>query len=185
MKKSILILSALVICFSFAACSHSSEAENTNESVVSEIPTTTAEATTERETSTTKPATENSKKASKLESKVLEAVNIDGTVTADNIGGFEFKASKLDTEKMYSMEASEELAKLAEDNAKAFVENIGEFYPDEIKYESTGISQYGNSDNGIDSVTYVITYTNTQYQELEIRSDSTGEIYYISCSFTW
>ena len=86
---------------------------------------------------------------------------------------------------MYSMEASEEFAKLAEDNAKAFVENIGEFYPDEIKYESMGISQYGSSDNGIDSVTYVITYTNTQYQELEIRADSTGEIYYVSCSFTW
>lgn len=185
MKKSILILSALVICFSFVACSHSSEAENTNESVVSEIPTTTAETTTERETSTTKPATENSKKASKLESKVLEAVNIDGTVTADNIGGFEYKAENLDTAEMYSMEQSDELAEKAEKNAKAFVDTIKEFYPDKITYEGTDASQFGNSDNGIDSVTYVITYTNAQNQELQIRADSTGEIYYISCSFTW
>ncbi|MGN1421320.1 MAG: hypothetical protein ACI4XC_07395 [Eubacterium sp.] len=186
MKKILLVVLSLIICICFAACfNNNAQTDNTNESVVSEIPTTKNETTAERETSTTKPATENSKKAKDLENKVLKAVKIDGKVTVDNIGGFKFKANKLDTEEMYSMEASEELAKLAEDNAKAFVENIGEFYSDEIKYESTGISQYGSGDNGIDSATYVITYINSQYQELEIRADSTGEIYYVSCSFTW
>lgn len=186
MKKILLVVLSLIICICFAACfNNNAQTDNTNESVVSEIPTTKNETTAERETSTTAPAKEDNEKGKQLEKAVADCLSSDGKVESDNLGGFEYKTDNLDTAEMYSMEASEELAKLAEDNAKAFVENIGEFYSDEIKYESTGISQYGSGDNGIDSATYVITYTNSQYQELEIRADSTGEIYYVSCSFTW
>lgn len=187
MKKLICIILSLLICICFVSCSNSNDTqeENTNESVVSEIPTTEKETTTERVTSTTSPAKKDKEKADKLSKAVSVCLSSDGKVDCDNLGGFEYKAENLDTAEMYSMEQSDELAEKAEKNAKAFVDTIKEFYPDKITYEGTDASQFGNSDNGIDSVTYVITYTNTQNQELQIRADSTGEIYYVSCSFTW
>lgn len=186
MKKSILIILAVLICICFSACFNDNvQEENTNESVVSQIPSTEKETTTERVTSTTSPAKKDEEKGKKLIKAVTGCFSNAGKTESDNFGGFEYKAENLDAAEMYSMEQSDDLEKRAEDNAKAFVEKIKEFYPDEITYESTDSAQFGSSDNGIDSVTYVITYTNTQNQELQIRADSTGEIYYVSCSFTW
>ena len=187
MKKLICIILSLLICICFVSCSNSTDTqeENTNESVVSEIPTTEKETTTERVTSTTAPAKKDDEKGKQLSKAVSVCLSSDGKVDCDNLGGFEYKAENLDTAEMYSMEQSDELAEKAEKNAKAFVDTIKEFYPDKITYEGTDASQFGNSDNGIDSVTYVITYTNTQNQELQIRAASTGEIYYASCSSTW
>lgn len=189
MKKLLIAVIALLICICFAACTGNSntQRENENESVVSEIPSPENETTAERVTNTTSPVKEDKKKGEQLSKAVSNFFDNDndGKVKNDGCGGFSYISQSNEASEMYSMEQSDDITEIAEKNANNFVQEIKDFYPDEITYEQTDIKQIGGGDNGIDSAVYTVIYVNTQNQELKITTDSTGRIYYVSCAFTW
>lgn len=193
MKKFLVLITGILFCVCLVGCSSNGDEKQTTsgEKIVTAIPETTQLVTeTERVTSTTSPAFEDSENGLMLSDTVKEVL-ADGDGSACSLtgdvkyGSFEFKLNDTDTAVMYSKEQSDEMQKAAEDNAKSLVDAISTYYPYEITFESTTPQQIGSGDNGIDSVVYVITYTNTQNQELTMRADSNGTIYYAYCNFTW
>lgn len=188
MKKLSVILASVLILTCFAACSAkdgSSEPEQSGESVVSALAETEKETATAAATSTTSPKKADESKSEELVNTINTYFDDTGDTYADSCGGFEFRLDDPDESEMYAMEQSDDMQKKAEENAKKFVSSISKYYPYEIKYESTDAQQVGGGDNGIDSAVYIIVYTNVQNQELQIRADSAGEIYYAYCNFTW
>lgn len=181
MKKVSLLICLLAVLVALTACS-AKERQADDITAVSEITTTT-----QRVTNTTAPVSikkEESKKLCNTVSKALGSEN--ATVTADKENGsFVYKISNADYSKIYANEASDEHKETAEKNAAKLIDEIKAFYPDEITLESSVIQTLGSGENGVDSAIYVITYVNTQNQELVIRADSNGEIYYVNCTFTW
>ena len=88
---------------------------------------------------------------------------------------------------MFSEEYSREDSDRAYANIDEFVGRLKDYYPDGDKLQlyDTCDQQIGGGENGIDSVIYIAVYTNTQNQALSVYADSTGEIYYAECNFTW
>lgn len=184
MKKLWIVITAILICLCLSACSKSA-GETENRTTAAPQTTQSKTTATERMTSTTASPKTDEEKSGRLAAAVKDHFEEAGSVVTDSRGGFEFKLADLDEGQMYSMEMSEKMQKNAENNAKALVGEIQEYYPYALTYESTDAQQIGTGDNGIDSAVYVILYTNTQNQKLELRADSTGSIYYIDCDFTW
>lgn len=185
MKKTALIILAAAVCICFAACSNSTEETEYTEKAAQVQTTQDSTETTQRVTSTASPTVRDDNKAKQLEKAVSSAIPTDCSANADGTGGFELTLDKTDEAEMYSMEQSDDMQEKAEKNAADFAAAMESFYPYEISYEATQAQQIGGSDNGIDSAVYIITYTNMQNQELSIKADSTGEIYYVFCNFTW
>lgn len=182
MKRIIVFFSVAVICLCFASCSAKSESTTTTTET-----TTLAQTTTERVTSTTAPASEDDVKAGELSADIYNSLGSEKAELSGDIayGSFEYKKDDLDSSTLLENEPSDDVENQAKENAQKFVDAIKDNYADEIKLESFDSRQVGYGDNGIDSVIYVATYVNTQNQELMIRIDSYGEIYYVHCNFTW
>ncbi|MGN1124225.1 MAG: hypothetical protein ACI4RR_07770 [Eubacterium sp.] len=186
MKKVsvICLLTALAISLSavLSACSQKTEVKETTKAE-----TQTVYSTTQRVTSTTAPVSKSTENGERLKKAVLSALGEnDFEITGDiDYGSFEYRLKDADEAELYSYEQSDEMQKKAEDNASKLVEKIKTLYPDEISLESSQAHPVGSGDNGIDSVIYIITYTNSQNQELTVRAGSNGEIYYAYCNFTW
>lgn len=184
MKKIIISLSLIAsVCLLFTACGTPSENDGDAVSSSAEL---TAQSTTHRETSTTSPVSKNKAKGEKLKNAVSAQLGDGFTVSgAVENGSFEVKADEIDNEKLYENEMSDEYLQKAKQNAEKLVEAIEDSYPDELTLVDCATQTIGSSDNGIDSALYIITYLNTQNQELQIRCDSSGSIYYAVCDFTW
>lgn len=184
MKKITILVMLVVMVFTFSSCA-SGDFDNETVTTTAESSTTVV---TQRQTSTTSPVKTDEEKGRGVASAVKSVLkNPNGEISGDiSTGSFKYKINNIDSAKLYVNEADEEIQKTAEENAKKLVSKIKEYYPDEIKKEGSKIEGVGSSDeNGIDSAIYVITYVNTQNQELVIKADSTGEIFYVSCNFTW
>ncbi|MCC8073845.1 MAG: hypothetical protein LIO62_06955 [Clostridiales bacterium] len=187
MKKIIVLILTLAVSICFVACS--SQTDDNEESSSEQATSATTTTTTLPPVSTTKQAEKNSSQASSLKNIVCTALNctedeIDGDI---DLGSFTYKANETDESTMYSEEYSDELEDVAKENAKDFVDSIREYYPDcdDIAEYTVDLEEIGGGDNGIDSVNYIITYLNTQNQALTIYLDSTGQIFYADCEFTW
>lgn len=183
MKKASLFICLLVMLVALAACSNEkSKTDDTASTAVSALTTTT-----QRVTNTTAPVSIKKEESKKLCDTVSKALgNENATVTGDKENGsFIYKINNADYDKIYANEASDEYKETAQKNAARLVDEIKAFYPDEITCESAVTQTLGSGDNGVDSAIYIITYVNTQNQELVIRADSNGKIYYANCTFTW
>lgn len=186
MKKIsvICLLTALAISLSavLSACSQKNDVRETTQSEPKTI-----YSTTQRVTSTTAPPSKSTEKGAQLKKAVLSALGEnDFEITGDtDYGSFEYRLKDADEAELYKYEQSDEMQEKAEKNAQSLVKKIKALYPDEIKLEGTQAHPVGSGENGIDSVIYIITYTNSQNQELTVRAGSNGEIYYAYCNFTW
>lgn len=194
MKKIIAAMLCIVMCSAFCACSKTADSAADTTGAGDADLTSQTEPVTEPSTrsmpkvSTTAKAEKNKKKAKNIEKQVEEYFSADKKeVKSKSTGTFEFKQESLDSGKMYAQEYSDENQKAAEKNAEVFVASIKDNYPDsdKIRHFATDVKQVGTGDNGVDSVTYDIIYLNSQNQKLDIYADSNGEIFYVSCNFTW
>ena len=185
MKKAAVIILTVIMCVSFAACSGEAKSDNDGDTGSNiEVQTTKALP----QASTTAKAKEDGKKAQELVVTIAKALNVDTdeTVAKEN-GKFTFKRANIEETVMFSEEYSQEGSDRAYANIDEFVSRIKDYYPDGDKLQlyDTCDQQIGGGDNGIDSVIYIAVYTNTQNQALSVFADSTGEIYYAECNFTW
>lgn len=194
MKKFIVLMLSAVMCVTFFACAKNNDEVKETESSSALDLTSQTERTTQPstvslpETSTTAKPNKQKKKAKKVEKQVKEYFSAkDKEVDGKKNGGFEYKQENPDPVEMYAQEYSDDALEKAEKNAADFVDSIRENYPDgdKIKHYTTQIKQVGTGDNGVDSVTYLVIYINSQNQELNIHADSNGEIFYVDCKFTW
>lgn len=190
MKKTVLcIISALLIFAMISACSQSevqSESESTtSQSQTSENDSNSAEQTTLEETSAVT-VNEDDEKGENLEKTIKSTLNDDYTISGESqTGSFEVVKNDTDSLDLYANEASDEYEEKAKENAESFIESIAELYPYDITYSDCETEQVGSSENGIDSTIYKITYKNKYNQQILIQADSSSNIYYIKCNFTW
>lgn len=181
MKKIMILILAVLMCFFSISCSRSQDSSGT-ENQLSEASTEALAVST-----TKKPATD-TKKAEELKLTMAKALGTsDESITVQNNGSFKYQPKAYDESKIYSMEYTEEIEKAAYKSIEKYIDSIREYYPDgdEIKLYIKNSKQISYGDNGIDSVYYTAVYINTQNQKITVYADSTGELYYAKCDFTW
>lgn len=182
MKRALVLILAIALCFSFAACSNEKAQEETTQ------PTTTAATTTtEPVEKTTAQPSENTAKGNELKAAVLGALeNQNGAEISGDLkyGSFTYKYIR-DPKIMYEYEQTDELEKKAMDNAQKLIDSIKDYYGDEITFNRLYQAPIGGNDNGLDSVQYQFFYLNTQNQQIKIFADSDGVISFVDCRFTW
>lgn len=182
MKKIIIISLAVLMCFSMFSCSKAKSADDAAGNTVQKS------STAPLEVSTTKKPAADSAKAKKLSSAMVKVLGTDKeNVSVSEDGSFEYKLKSFNEIEMYSMEYTHEIEKSAYKSIDRYVDSIRAYYPDgdKIKLYSKEAKQINYGDNGIDSVNYTAVYINTQNQKITVYADSTGELYYAKCDFTW